>query len=199
MTTDIAPNNENAHHPIKPLKQKGLKRKNKRSHDRAFGKDLTNQQRESGGIDGLPSKKGKYVQRDDKFSFSKPQISVKPEAESVDAEPVYVEMEAITNQPLPPWDEMDVDDDLCVTEYIGDIIASLKTDEVLYRPKDYMEEQKDLNPRIRAILVDWLVEVHKKFSLLPPTYFLAINLLDRYLERKQLKRKKLQLCGLYTL
>ena len=39
--------------------QKGLKRRNKRSHDRAFGTDLTNQQRDSVGIDGLPSKKKK--------------------------------------------------------------------------------------------------------------------------------------------
>eukprot|EP00483_Globobulimina_turgida_P008018 UN08034 len=60
---------------------------------------------------------------------------------------------------------------------------------------DFMGEQRDVNARMRTVLVDWLVEVHRKFKLLPCTYFLAINLLDRYLSKRQLHRKKLQLCG----
>jgi len=34
---------------------------------------------------------------------------------------------------------------------------------------------------MRAILVDWLVEVHSKFKLLPETIFLTVNIIDRYL------------------
>lgn len=36
---------------------------------------------------------------------------------------------------------------------------------------------------MRAILVDWLIEVHYKFKLMPETLFLTINLIDRFLER----------------
>lgn len=48
---------------------------------------------------------------------------------------------------------------------------------------------------MRAILVDWLVDVHIKFKLLPETLFLTINLVDRYLEKAPVSRQKLQLVG----
>ena len=48
---------------------------------------------------------------------------------------------------------------------------------------------------MRAILVDWLIEVHLKFKLLPETLFLTINMIDRYLERQVVQRTKLQLVG----
>ena len=46
---------------------------------------------------------------------------------------------------------------------------------------------------MRAILVDWLVDVHLKFKLMPETLFLTTNLIDRFLEAKQVTRKHLQL------
>jgi G2/mitotic-specific cyclin-B, other len=36
---------------------------------------------------------------------------------------------------------------------------------------------------MRAILVDWLIEVHLKFKLLPETLYITINVIDRYLEK----------------
>jgi hypothetical protein len=48
---------------------------------------------------------------------------------------------------------------------------------------------------MRAILVDWLVDVHMKFKLLPETLFLTVNLIDRFLEKVQITRQKLQLVG----
>ena len=60
---------------------------------------------------------------------------------------------------------------------------------------DYMEGQSDITPKMRLILLDWLVEVHRKFGLLQPTLFLCINLLDRYLSICNVHRSKLQLTG----
>jgi cyclin B len=48
---------------------------------------------------------------------------------------------------------------------------------------------------MRAILVDWLIEVHYKFKLMPETLFLTMNLIDRFLERSDVLRTKLQLVG----
>lgn len=71
----------------------------------------------------------------------------------------------------------------------------LKT-ETMYLPKvGFMKIQEDINERMRAILIDWLVEVHLKFKLVPETLFLTVNLIDRYLEIEQVKREKLQLVG----
>ncbi len=55
--------------------------------------------------------------------------------------------------------------------------------------------QADINEKMRAILVDWLVEVHLKFKLMPETLFLTVNLIDRFLEAKPVTRRNLQLVG----
>lgn len=60
---------------------------------------------------------------------------------------------------------------------------------------DYISAQKDLKWNMRSILIDWLVEVHQKFRLLPETLFLTINLLDRFLSVRVVKVSKLQLVG----
>ena len=62
-----------------------------------------------------------------------------------------------------------------------------------------MGDQSEINSVMRAILVDWIVEVHLKFRLTPETLYLAINIIDRYLEREQVERKRLQLVGVTAL
>ena len=59
-----------------------------------------------------------------------------------------------------------------------------------------MDSQKELNWNMRAILVDWLVEVQWKLKLLPETLFLSINLIDRFLSKRAVSMVKLQLVGL---
>jgi len=59
----------------------------------------------------------------------------------------------------------------------------------------YMNGQKDINSSMRAILLDWLVDVHIRFKLLPETFFLTVNIIDRYLQYQQVKKHILQLVG----
>jgi len=59
----------------------------------------------------------------------------------------------------------------------------------------FMTKQEDINEKMRAILIDWLVEVHLKFKLMPETLYLTVNLIDRYLEKEKIKRSHLQLVG----
>ena len=54
-----------------------------------------------------------------------------------------------------------------------------------------MSRQNDINEKMRAILIDWLIEVHLKFKLLPETLFLTVNMIDRYLEKAVIPRSKL--------
>ena len=56
---------------------------------------------------------------------------------------------------------------------------------------NYMDYQKDINPSMREILTDWLIEVHLKFKLLPETLYLTLNLIDRYLSTTSIYRNKL--------
>ena len=48
---------------------------------------------------------------------------------------------------------------------------------------------------MRAVLMDWLVQVHHRFGLLPETLFLCANLIDRFLSCKVVSLGKLQLVG----
>ena len=59
----------------------------------------------------------------------------------------------------------------------------------------YMKNQPDINEKMRAMLVDWLIDVHFKFKLKSNTLFLTIWLVDKYLSLKKIKRNKLQLIG----
>jgi hypothetical protein len=97
-------------------------------------------------------------------------------------------------------DERDNEDPLCATEYVQDMYSLFREKETAtsVRPV-YMESQLHINERMRSILVDWLVEVHLKFKLVPETLYLTVNLIDRYLEREEVSRPKLQLVGVTSL
>ena len=52
---------------------------------------------------------------------------------------------------------------------------------------------------MRFILLDWLVQVHMRFNLLTETLFITINLIDRFLSKKTINRRYLQLLGITAL
>lgn len=64
------------------------------------------------------------------------------------------------------------------------------------RVHDYMGSQPEINEKMRAILIDWLIEVHNKFELLKETLYLTINIVDRFLASTNVSRKELQLVGI---
>ncbi|PTB47159.1 uncharacterized protein TrAFT101_003408 [Trichoderma asperellum] len=94
-------------------------------------------------------------------------------------------------------DEEDLDDPLMVAEYANEIFDYLRELEVRSVPNaDYMSHQDDLEWKTRGILVDWLIEVHTRFHLLPETLFLAVNIIDRFLSEKVVQLDRLQLVGI---
>lgn len=48
---------------------------------------------------------------------------------------------------------------------------------------------------MRAILVDWIIEVHHKFELMPETLYLTMYIIDQYLSLQPVLRRELQLVG----
>eukprot|EP01087_Luapelamoeba_hula_P019792 TRINITY_DN6614_c0_g1_i1.p1 TRINITY_DN6614_c0_g1~~TRINITY_DN6614_c0_g1_i1.p1 ORF type:complete len:501 (+),score=97.51 TRINITY_DN6614_c0_g1_i1:232-1734(+) len=60
----------------------------------------------------------------------------------------------------------------------------------------YMKAQKMLNPKVRGVLVDWMVDVSSQFGLLSETLFLAVQLLDRLLSKKEVSKDRVQLVGI---
>ncbi|NXG66818.1 CCNA1 protein, partial [Hemiprocne comata] len=95
-----------------------------------------------------------------------------------------------------PEDHMGDPITLTVGEYAEDIHQYLREAEVRFRPKPhYMRKQPDITTGMRAILVDWLVEVGEEYKLRTETLYLAVNFLDRFLSCMSVLRGKLQLVG----
>lgn len=119
--------------------------------------------------------------------------SAKKDKEAVVAK---AETEAEPENKIPDLDAEDVDDPLMVSEYVGEIFEYLKELEIATMANpDYMDNQGELEWKMRGILVDWLLEVHTRFRLLPETLFLAVNIIDRFLSTKIVQLDRLQLVG----
>ncbi|KAH7692018.1 cyclin B protein [Dioscorea alata] len=124
--------------------------------------------------------------------------------------PMVDEMEDVTNCELKEVEMQDLEEDeyipnidsfdsknpLAVVDYVDDIYAFYRrTEDLSCVCPNYMSNQFDINERMRAILIDWLIEVHYKFELMDETLYLTVNIIDRFLARQTVARKKLQLVG----
>ncbi|CAI9114071.1 OLC1v1014690C1 [Oldenlandia corymbosa var. corymbosa] len=85
--------------------------------------------------------------------------------------------------------------------YASDIYSYLHVAEIDRRPNStYMETvQQDITPPMRAILVDWLVEVCDEYKLIPDTLYLTVYLIDAFLSLESIARQRLQLLGITCL
>uniref|UniRef100_A0A8D0HFG6 Cyclin B1 n=1 Tax=Sphenodon punctatus TaxID=8508 RepID=A0A8D0HFG6_SPHPU len=94
--------------------------------------------------------------------------------------------------------DVDVDDaadpNLC-SEYVKDIYSYLRVleEQQIIRPK-YLEGQ-EISGNMRAILIDWLVQVQMKFKLLQETMYMTVAIIDRFLQNNVVSKKMLQLVG----
>lgn len=93
-------------------------------------------------------------------------------------------------------DVQDLKDPLAAVDFVKYIYKSYRATEQKVRiSSSYMSRQQDINEKMRSILIDWLVDVHLKFKLVPETLYLTVNLIDRFLMVKSVSRKHLQLVG----
>ena len=66
---------------------------------------------------------------------------------------------------------------------------------------DYLADQTEILPKMRSVLIDWLIGVHLQFHLLQETLYTTVAILDRYLQHdiKKISRSKLQLVGVASM
>ncbi|XP_074554989.1 G2/mitotic-specific cyclin-B3 [Halichoeres trimaculatus] len=122
-----------------------------------------------------------------------------PVEELVAAAPAAREVPAhLQKQRIP--EEFDIDsgnseDCYMCPEYAKDIFDYLKEREEKFVLCNYMPKQPSLNPEMRAILIDWLVEVQENFELYHETLYLAVKITDHYLSQTVVHSEMLQLVG----
>ncbi|XP_057452489.1 G2/mitotic-specific cyclin S13-7-like isoform X2 [Lotus japonicus] len=96
-------------------------------------------------------------------------------------------------------DAENANNELAVIEYLDELYKFYKQTEGDSRVSDYMKSQHEINEKMRSITVDWLLEVHNRFKLMPETLYLTINILDRYLSSTDIPKKELQLVGISSM
>ena len=88
-------------------------------------------------------------------------------------------------------------------EYINTIYYNLLNEENIgiypQAKYNYMDDQSEINERMRGILIDWLIEVHFKFGFTDETLYMTVSIIDRYLSSNQITKKNLQLLGITSL
>ncbi|XP_032529208.2 G2/mitotic-specific cyclin-B2-like [Danaus plexippus] len=107
-------------------------------------------------------------------------------------------------RPIPelPHDIEDIDANdknspLLMSIYIKDIYKYLTELEKKYPIEtDHLKNQTEITGKMRATLIDWLVEVQRQFSLVLETFHLTVGIIDRYLQAvPNVQRNQLQLVG----
>ncbi|OXB60153.1 hypothetical protein ASZ78_013028, partial [Callipepla squamata] len=82
-------------------------------------------------------------------------------------------------------EDIDADDSgnpqLC-SDYVKDIYLYLRQLELQQSVRPHYLDGKTINGRMRAILVDWLVQVHSRFQLLQETLYMCVAVMDRFLQ-----------------
>uniref|UniRef100_A0AAY4CJI0 G2/mitotic-specific cyclin-B3 n=1 Tax=Denticeps clupeoides TaxID=299321 RepID=A0AAY4CJI0_9TELE len=123
-----------------------------------------------------------------------------PLADEPRADPLLKDPLPVNLQPpeIPP--EFDIDsehagDCIFSAGYAKEIFDNIRSREDTFILHDYMATQPFLNENMRAILVDWLVEVQENYELNHETLYLAVKLMDHYLSRMGTNKESLQLVG----
>lgn len=99
-------------------------------------------------------------------------------------------------------DENDEDtfDVTMVAEYAPEIFNYMRElENKLVPDPNYMDNQDELKWEMRSVLIDWVVQVHSRFNLLPETLYLTVNYIDRFLSKRKVSLSRFQLVGAVAL
>eukprot|EP00566_Odontella_aurita_P019063 CAMPEP_0113576058 /NCGR_PEP_ID=MMETSP0015_2-20120614/28069_1 /TAXON_ID=2838 /ORGANISM="Odontella" /LENGTH=312 /DNA_ID=CAMNT_0000479419 /DNA_START=174 /DNA_END=1109 /DNA_ORIENTATION=- /assembly_acc=CAM_ASM_000160 len=88
------------------------------------------------------------------------------------------------------------DNTFCTDDYVREVYEHFRTREVgeCARPT-YMKHQPVVNEWTRSVLIEWLLTVHTGSNLDAETLYLTVNLFDRFLEKREIRRSQLKLVG----
>jgi G2/mitotic-specific cyclin 2 len=93
-----------------------------------------------------------------------------------------------------------------IFQYMGDLqvrcrypfsvlgCSDFEKDAIMPSP-NYMDAQNEITWGMRQTLIDWLLQVHLRYHMLPETLWIAVNIVDRFLSHRTVSLIKLQLVG----
>ncbi|XP_075049601.1 G2/mitotic-specific cyclin-B1-like isoform X2 [Mixophyes fleayi] len=96
-------------------------------------------------------------------------------------------------------DADDADNPMLCSDYVTDIYTYLRTLEAEQPIRPHYLKGQEITGKMRAILVDWLVQVHLKFKLLQETMFMTVAIMDQFLQVNPVPKRLLQLVGVTSM
>jgi len=61
-------------------------------------------------------------------------------------------------------------------------------DEFLVDNEYLKKVQTEVKDTSRGFLIEWIIDVHRKFRLLPETLYVTVSIIDRYLSQVPIKK-----------
>ncbi|KAK2956626.1 putative G2/mitotic-specific cyclin-A [Blattamonas nauphoetae] len=116
-------------------------------------------------------------------------------------QPLYLEPES-TNGKVLNIDGSEDEDTDGISPYANIVFYNMFKSERKHRPLyDYFSliQNGSINWLMRAVLIEWILDVIRELGLTMSTFFLAIDYTDRFLSSVRIKEKHLQVLGLCSL
>ena len=90
-----------------------------------------------------------------------------------------------------------------VSEYAADIYSDMREQEKERKvDPNYMtkvQSGSEIKDTSRAFLIEWLIDVHRKFRLVSETLYVAVYIIDCYLSVESVKKSELHILGVTAL
>lgn len=102
---------------------------------------------------------------------------------------------------LPLSDQLDYRNPQVLSEFSTQIYQTMLKDEVKHMvdPNYLQKVQTEIKDTSRAFLIEWIIDVHRKFRLTPECLYVAIYIIDQFMSKKKIQKNQLHLLGVSTL
>jgi len=135
------------------------------------------------GTSGPPSTNGTFSLNDESGIASTDSVKDKCK-ERID------EFKKQLKKTMPLTDQLDMRDPQCISEFAQEVYQSMIDKEPLYAVDyEYLSKvQNEVKDTSRGFLVEWIIDVHRKFRLQPETLYVTVSTIDRYLSKVCIKK-----------
>ncbi|GAA6059198.1 hypothetical protein JCM10212_005543 [Sporobolomyces blumeae] len=169
------------------------------SHAQAKGHKRTHDVEFSDEEDGSGAGSGFAAGHDDKVRILDAEDEVDPDnwvADLVDDEEAINSKMLLEKVRSEFKEDPDYWDISMVAEYSDEIFKYMSELEEASMPNPrYMDHQSEIEWPMRTTLIDWLLQVHMRYHMLPETLWIAVNVIDRFLSNRVVSLVKFQLVG----
>lgn len=93
-------------------------------------------------------------------------------------------------QKMPSIDRQEVKDPQAVAEYSQKNFENMKNEELKFMvDHDYISKvQTEIRDTSRAFLLEWIIDVHRKFRLKPECLYVTQHIIDQFLSKKKIQK-----------